>query len=118
MTMYTWNYGSVSVGLAFTVKYDDVAKTFTVNVTTGSMDLNALWFSNENNTVNGTTSLSGSDNSLNMNGTSAVWDGTSSTQIQIVWDEYLKISSTGLGTSGTDKPTYLTAGESYVYNFS
>ena len=42
MTVYSWEYGSSEAGLRFTVVYDDQAKTFTVTVLEGHMDMNAL----------------------------------------------------------------------------
>jgi hypothetical protein len=77
MSNYTWEYGSSEAGLRFTVVYDDQAKTFTVNVLEGHMDLNALWFSDGDSRSEGNTKLSKSDNSLNMNGATQVWEDSS-----------------------------------------
>jgi hypothetical protein len=76
---------------------------FQIKCISGSADVNALWWGDETNDGSSPT-LSKSDNSLNMNGTSVDWDG------------YEKLSSTGLGNLGWDKVTALTAGESYYAN--
>ncbi|MCM2320918.1 MAG: VCBS domain-containing protein [Pseudomonas sp.] len=95
---YQWDFGSVESGLQFTVVFDGT--NFTVTCISGSMDLNALWFSDGDKTVEGATTLTKSDSSLNLNGTG------------ITWDDYYKVSSTGLGSEGEAKASYLTAGES------
>lgn len=111
MATYTWEYGSSEEGLWFTVVYDDITGQFTVNVIEGSMDLNALWFSDGDGSSDGYT-LVKSDNSLNMNGTTEVWadDGTSDGE-KITWDDYQKTSSTGVDDDGY----YLTAGDSISF---
>jgi hypothetical protein len=66
---------------------------------TGYADINALYW-NDGVADNDDFSLgTKKDSSLNMNGTGENWDGG------------LKLSSTGLGTAGTGKSTYLTEGE-------
>jgi hypothetical protein len=69
---------------------------------TGYADINAFYW-HDGDTIAGEGTFDGlaakKDSSLNMNGTGEAWDGG------------LKLSSAGLGTAGTDKPTYLTAGE-------
>lgn len=94
MTTYNWEFGSLDAVVHFTVTYDSATKSFTVFCDKGSFDLGALWFSDGDTTKDfGTalTTLTKSDNSLNMNGTSTVWaDDGSATQEKIVWDDYAK----------------------------
>ena len=114
MSTYTWEFGAEGSGLHFTVVYDSDANTFTVNGLEGSFDLNALWFSDGDGTSDGYT-LTKSDSSLNMNGSTTVWDEGTSTTEKITWDDYQKLSSTGLGSEGVDKDTYITAGDSETF---
>lgn len=100
--------------LSFTLKINQTEEgSFSAefNVTQGYMDVNALWFSNGDATVDGNTSLSPGDNNLNMFGSSL--DGQ-----PVVWDDYLKLSSPGLGPSGTDKETYIQAGETKTFELT
>jgi hypothetical protein len=96
MATYTWSYSMVVNGqsVAFDVKYDDtlVSNNITITATAGSLNVNALWFSNGDGVANdyGPTTLSKSDNSLNMNGSGETWDG------------YQKISSAGLTSTPPD----------------
>lgn len=99
---YQWDFGSAASGLQFKVVFDGT--NFTVTCVSGYMDLNALWFSDGDKTVEGTVTLTKSDSSLNLNGTG------------ITWDDYYKVSSTGLGSAGEDKASYLTAGESMSFS--
>ncbi|WP_207884386.1 VCBS domain-containing protein, partial [Pseudomonas sp. 30_B] len=103
MSEYQWDFGSAASGLQFKVVYNS-AGTFTVTCTTGYLDLNALWFSDGDKLVEGTVTLAKSDNSLNMNGTG------------ITWDDVYKVSSTGLGSAGVNKVSFLTAGESMSFS--
>src|SRR5262249_26709755 len=117
MTTFTWDYGSTAAGLHFTIVYDDSTSQFTVTSLTGSFDLNALWFSDGGTTSDG-FKLPKSDGNLNMNGTNTVWDdGTSSTHT-IVWDTYAKLSSTGLGSAGVDKVSFISSGETHTFSLS
>jgi len=94
-------------GVAITITVDTSAQTLTISSDAGSFDLNALWLSDGDATKDGAWTLAKSDNSLNLNGTG------------IVWDDLIKLSSTGLGSAGTSKTTYLTAGEEpLTYTFS
>ncbi|SDS63481.1 beta strand repeat-containing protein [Pseudomonas oryzae] len=106
MSEYQWDFGSVESGLQFKVVYDSVNQTFTVTCQSGYMDLNALWFSDGDKNVEGTVTLSKSDSSLNLNGTG------------ITWDDYYKVSSTGLGSAGESKESFLTAGESMTFTLA
>ena len=98
---YQWDFGSVESGLQFNIVFD--GSSFTVTCTSGYLDLNALWFSDGDKTVEGSVTLVKSDNSLNLNGTG------------ITWDDYYKVSSTGLGADGTEKVSYLTVGETMTF---
>lgn len=112
MTIYSWEYGSTEAGLVFTVIYDSVAGTFTVNVLEGHMELNALWFSDGNTSSDGFTLKKG-DNSLNMNGTTEVWDDDGTSEgVKIVWDDYLITSATNSSKNGYD----LSAGGSVTFD--
>ncbi|WP_180683689.1 hypothetical protein [Tepidicella baoligensis] len=116
MATYTWSFGAAGSGLHFTIVYDTGNQQFTVNSLEGSFDLNALWFSDGNATSDG-FSLAKSDNSLNMNGDNTVWDDDgNATTAKIVWDSYLKLSSTGLGKEGTNKSSFISEGESYSFD--
>ena len=104
MTTYNWEFGSLDAAVHFTVTYDSTTG-FTIACDKGSFSLGALWFSDgdtEKDFATSYTSLTKSDNSLNMNGTSTVWtdDGTS-TQEKIVWDDYAKPLSTTLISAGS-----------------
>ena len=109
MTVYSWEYGSIAVGLEFTIVYDSATNKFTVSVATGAVDINALWFSSGDTTSDGYTLLK-SDNNLNLNGTSTVWedDGTSSTA-KFVWDGYLKEGTSTIVSAG--QPLVFDAGD-------
>jgi len=92
-------------GLAYTVTvYEDPANPGTfladITVTEGAMDVNAVYFADDD-MEGASASLSGP---LNMNG--ANLDGE-----RVQWDDAVKLSDPGLGTDGTAKDTYLTAGD-------
>ena len=113
MTTYVWNFGSDATGLKFSVSFD--GSQFTVTVETGYLNVNALWFSDGNSSSDGFT-LPKTDSSLNMNGSNTVWaydeDGNPvTTSEKTVWDEYLKISSTGLTSTPPD--SYIVAGTTH-----
>jgi VCBS repeat-containing protein len=90
----TWSFGNATSAVQFTVQFNTATSMWTVNMQRGSMDLNALWWSNEDSIKNGQITLAGKDNSLNMNGTNIIWDG------------YDKLSDTGIQQDGW----YLTEG--------
>ena len=53
-----------------------------------------------------------------MNGSDTVWDdGTSSAQT-IVWDNYGKLSNTGLGSEGVNKTSFISDGETQTFDLS
>jgi len=118
MTTYTWDFGSADAGLKFIVEWDDLSQEFTVTSLLGSFDLNALWFSNGDATIDGNTTLVKSDNSLNMKGDNIVWDGTNAITEAIVWDDYAKLSNTGLGSDGTDKVSFISDGETQTFTLA
>ncbi|MFM7789407.1 MAG: Ig-like domain-containing protein, partial [Microcystis panniformis] len=103
---YTWEYGDTTQALWFTASYNTVTNKWTVDMKKGSMDLNALWWSNGDSNADGNIVLSKADNSLNMNGTGIVWDG------------YDKISDTGLTGTEHNGSSLLTAGNTYTYSYS
>jgi len=103
---YTWEYGNTNQALWFTASYNTVTNKWTVDMKKGSMDLNALWWSNGDSNADGNIVLSKADNSLNMNGTGIVWDG------------YDKISDTGLTGTEHNGSSLLTAGNTYTYSYS
>jgi predicted nucleic-acid-binding Zn-ribbon protein len=103
---YTWEYGDTNQALWFTASYNTVTNQWTVDMKKGSMDLNALWWSNGDSNADGNIVLSKADNSLNMNGTGIVWDG------------YDKISDTGLTGTEHNGSSLLTAGNTYTYSYS
>jgi hypothetical protein len=106
MSIYVWEYGAQDTGLHFTITYDSDAQTFEVTSLEGKFDLNALWWDNGTDD-NADVSLSKSDSSLNMNGsTSNDWDG------------YAKLSNAGLGTLGEDKHSFISSGETETFNLS
>ncbi|SFP61976.1 Calx-beta domain-containing protein, partial [Mesorhizobium sp. NFR06] len=76
---------------------------FVIKSIQGQGDLNAIWWSDGDSTVDGSVTLSKSDSSLNMNGTGIVWDG------------YDYLSSAGLGKLGEAKSTFITQGETLTY---
>jgi Ca2+-binding RTX toxin-like protein len=103
---YTWEYGDTTQALWFTASYNTVTNKWTVDMKKGSMDLNALWWSNGDSNADGNIVLSKADNSINMNGTGIVWDG------------YDKISDTGLTGTEHNGSSLLTAGNTYTYSYS
>jgi VCBS repeat-containing protein len=118
MSTYTWEFGAEGSGLHFTIAYNEADGTFTVTSLEGSFDLNALWFSDGNTTSDGYT-LVKSDSSLNMNGSNTIWedDGTATSE-KIIWDDYAKLSSPGLGTEGEDKDSFISAGETATFSLA
>jgi hypothetical protein len=101
-SLKTFNY--VYNGLVLEVTAEDLGcgqTSFTVKCLDGYADINALYWND--GIADGTQFDLGTkkDNSLNMNGTGEDWDGG------------IKLSSTGLGSDGLEKSTYLTAGESF-----
>lgn len=103
--VYTFGFGGASESLWYDVNYNTVTNQWTVVMKKGSMDLNALWWSNNNSIQEGAINLSKSDNSLNMNGTGIVWDG------------YEKISDTGLSGHEHNGSHLLVAGLTYTYAY-
>ncbi len=100
-------YEITYAGLALEINAIDMGDgtvTFEVKCTTGYCDLNAVYWND--GVADGSSFDLGTkkDNSLNMNGSGEDWDGG------------IKLSSTGLGSAGTDKATFLTAGETFVFS--
>ncbi|MVO16253.1 hypothetical protein [Parasedimentitalea huanghaiensis] len=89
-------------GLSYTVTVYEEAGAFyaDIQMTEGSMDVNAIYFGDDDSS-GPSASL---DGPLNMNG--AKLDGEN-----VQWDEAVALSDPGLGTEGSDKETYLTDGD-------
>ena len=64
---YTWEYGNTNQALWFTASYNTVTNQWTVDMKNGSMDLNALWWSNGDSNADGNIVLSKADNSIPVN---------------------------------------------------
>lgn len=115
-------YGAEGSGLYFKIKVSegpDGKLVATVEMLEGSMDLNALWFSDGDAKANefGSTSLAKSDSSLNMNGATYDTNGDG-TQDKMTWDGVQKLSSPGLGPDGEAKSTFLTGGETMTLDLT
>lgn len=89
-------------GLSYTITVyeEDGAYLADIDVSEGAMDVNAIYFGDDD--------FSGKSDSLggplNMNG--ARLDGE-----KVQWDEAVELSRPGLGPEGTDKETYVAAGD-------
>jgi hypothetical protein len=105
---YTISYSGLELQVD-AIDNGDGTTQIVIKCITGYADINALYW-NDGVADNDDFSLgTKKDNSLNMNGTGENWDGG------------VKLSSTGLGTAGTSKDTYLTAGETlnaFTINYS
>jgi hypothetical protein len=108
MANYAWEFGAEGTGLWFTITYNSDTNELTVSSLEGKFDFNALWFGDGDNTAGelGGTTLSKADNSLNMNGSGAVFD------------DYIKFSSAGLGAAGENKDTFISEGETKTLSLS
>lgn len=107
---FTWTFGVEGGGLYFIISYDGT--DWSLEMKEGSMDLNALWFSDGDTAKEGNTSLSKKNSSLSMDGSgSHDPDGN-----LIVWDDVKILSSSGLGKAGFTKNTYLRKDESINLN--
>lgn len=109
-TLKSWVFGSAGSGLHFTI-VRDTSGAFTVRMLEGSMDLNALWFSDGDAITEGNTRLTQKQKQagLGMSGKNNV----DAAGRPIVWDN---VEVFGLPLSGkavTSKATFLTAGETY-----
>ena len=85
-----WTFGEAGSGLQFQIKY--VEGTPTLVMLEGSMELNALWFSDGNGEGPELPELKGKEKSLNMNGEGSLLNGTQ----PITWDDYTIVDETGL----------------------
>ena len=107
--MSLYEFGSDASGLRFQIEALDDGEggtNFTVHVFTGSLNLNALYWGDGDETGGESSSnFTGakSEKALNMNGSGETWDGA------------YKLSEAGLGHG--DGSTYLTAGGE-DYNFT
>ncbi|MDD7972505.1 hypothetical protein [Roseinatronobacter alkalisoli] len=73
-----------------------------ITVTEGSMDVNAVYFGDDDFSGD-SAGLSGP---LNMNGSGSSFEGET-----VQWDDAIALSRPGLGSEGTDKDTFLQAGD-------
>ena len=85
------------------VDMGDGTTKFFIECLNGYADLNALYWGDDVNDGSSYDLGTKKDNSLNMNGTGADFDGG------------MKLSSPGLGPDGTAKSTYITAGETLSF---
>ena len=53
-----------------------------------------------------------------MNGDNTIWADGTSTLEPIVWDDYAKLSSPGLGVEGTNKTSFIGSGETQTFDLS
>ncbi|SDY10488.1 hypothetical protein [Citreimonas salinaria] len=105
--IFTYVEDGLSYTVTVTESVDDQGNpTFHADITVdeGAMDLNAIYFGDD--TFAGDSA--GLKGPLNMNGAGAQLDGES-----VQWDDAVKLSDPGLRSDGTDKDTYLTAGETF-----
>lgn len=90
-------------GLSYTVtltQEDGGPVMATINVLSGSMDVNAIYFADDNH-AGASTNLGGP---LNMNGGGSLYEGE-----RVQWDGAQALSRPGLGSEGTSKHTFLSA---------
>lgn len=107
MSTYTWTFNATvnRTGLEVSITIDPASGdpasgTATIKALKGSLDVNALWFSDGDTEIEGDTTL---DNpSLNMNGSASQG---------ITWDSVAELSPPGLGRDLDTKRTYLVEGE-------
>lgn len=92
-------------GLTYTIRvYEENGSFFAeITVVEGHMDVNAVYYGDDD--YSGSSASLGGP--LNMNGGGSRLDGE-----PVQWDDAIALSRPGLGREGTDKPTYLTEGES------
>lgn len=103
-------------GLSFEIRVFEAADGTVqaeLTVLDGAADFNALYWGDEVEGNSTFTGWNGRDNSLNMNGEGSQYDGEA-----VEWDGAEKLSNTGLGREGTDKSTYLTAGETQTFTLN
>jgi hypothetical protein len=100
-TTYTEN------GLTYQIRvYEENGSIFAeITVLEGHMDVNAVYYGDDD--FSGSSVNLGGP--LNMNGAGSTLDGE-----PVQWDDATAVSDPGLGSEGTDKPSYLTEGESLI----
>jgi hypothetical protein len=109
----TKSFSCVMDGLSFEVELTQRADgTIEARITVldGHADFNAIYWGDDVDDGSG-VAFSGRDSSLNMNGAGSVDENGD----PVDWDAALKLSSPGLGNLGFDKPTYLEAGDSAIF---
>lgn len=97
--VFEFNEGDLSYTVTLTQE-DGGPIMATITVNSGHMDVNAIYFADDNHSGQ-STNLGGP---LNMNGAGSQYEGE-----RIQWDDALELSRPGLGTEGTSKETYLSA---------
>jgi len=112
MTEKLFNY--TLDGLVFSVRVfeDDGVIKAEVTVEEGYADFNAIYWGDDTPDNSDFDGFGGKDKSLNMNGAEgSTYDGN-----DVEWDGAAKLSSAGLGKEGEDKPSFLSAGESFTFD--
>lgn len=108
-----FSFGAEGSGLYFTIVITVLngVATAEVKMIEGTMDLNALYWSDGDETA-GEGSMAGftkKDSALNMNGA----EGSAQ-----AWDGGQKLSNAGLGSAGTEKSTFLSTGDTKTFTLS
>lgn len=91
MASFSWSYAIE--GLSFEIVYS--GGEYQLVIAEGTMDLNALWFSNGDSVADGDTSLEKGEKSLNMNGEGSYLETEEGVE-EVTWDSYSVYSETGL----------------------
>jgi Bacterial Ig domain len=119
--MSIYEYGNDATGLHFTITATDNGSGgthFIVQVISGSLDLNAIYWSDNDAFVEGSLlNFTGakSEANLKLTGDNLVWaDDQSSSIGSYIWDGGIKLSDAGLAGSG--KATYITQGNDYSFD--
>jgi len=100
--MPTKVFNFVEDGLSYSItltQEPDGTITATITVHSGHMDVNAIYFADDDQTTGGGANLQGPQN---MNGAGSQYEGE-----RIDWDGVADISRPGLGREGTSKASYL-----------
>ncbi|MCC5999813.1 MAG: hypothetical protein JJU19_02990 [Pararhodobacter sp.] len=101
--MKTFSYSTNGLSYEVTIRADDEGNLFAdITVLDGHMDVNAIYWGDDD--FSGSSANLGGP--LNMNGAGQQFEGE-----RVQWDDALALSRPGLGREGTDKETYLEAGE-------
>lgn len=111
MSEHTKIFTYQQAGLSYTVTIYAKDGNFFADVTVdhGAMDLNAVYFGDDDFSGPSAT-LKGP---LNMSGGGSQYEGET-----VQWDQAIKLSDPGLGKSGTNKSTYLSEGDTFTVPLS